>query len=99
MAKPVAGDQYSNYYPGGSPPGMQYDTILADSPVASYTRFTDGAPTAKGLNMSALNVAALLSMADTAPEANPRNTGGEVLSNIYRELRRLRGDVSYLKQK
>ena len=98
MAKPYAGDQYTDYYPGGSPPGMQYDTILADSPVASYNRFTNGTPTARGVNMS-LNVAALLGATETAPEQNPRNTGGEVLSNIYRELGRLRGDVSYLKQK
>lgn len=47
---------------------------------------------------TALNVGALLAIADTEPEHNPRNTGGEVLANLYREVARLKGRVSYLEQ-
>lgn len=47
---------------------------------------------------TALNVGALLALADTEPEHNPRNTGGEVLANLYREVARLKGRVSYLEQ-
>ena len=54
---------------------------------------TDRQPTS-----TQLNVNALLSLADTEPERNPRNTGGEVLANLYREVARLKGRVSYLEQ-
>ena len=47
---------------------------------------------------TALNIGALLALADTEPERNPRNMGGEVLANLYREVGRLKGRVSYLEQ-
>lgn len=87
--------EYTAYYPGGSAPLTQHWDLYpgGSAPPGVEDRHTVQA------GKQALNVAALLGATDTAPEANPRNTGGEVLSNIYRELRRLRGDVSYLKQK
>ena len=50
------------------------------------------------LASTALNVGALMSLADVEPERNPRNVGGEVLANLYREVGRLKNRVSYLEQ-
>ena len=55
-------------------------------------------PDSSAARSTALNVGALLAIADTEPEHNPRNTGGEVLANLYREVARLKGRVSYLEQ-
>lgn len=85
-------DQFQNLYPGGSPPAAQYDTILADSP-GFFSARRDQATAS-----TALNVSAILAMADTEPERNPRNEGGEVLSNLYRRLGRVEGRTSYLEQ-
>ena len=50
------------------------------------------------LASSALNLSAILALADTEPERNPRNEGGEVLASLYRRLGRLEGRTSYLEQ-
>jgi hypothetical protein len=50
------------------------------------------------LASSALNLSAILALADTEPERNPRNEGGEVLANLYRRLGRLENRTRYLEQ-
>ena len=47
---------------------------------------------------TALNIGALLAIADTEPEHSPRNEGGEVLANLYRRLGRLENRTGYLEQ-
>ena len=84
------------------PKGTSEYQAYLDMKQAAYDQYKTQQETAgaqERANLRGLNVAALLNATDTGPEVNPRNTSGEVLSNIYRELGRLRGDVSYLKQK
>lgn len=50
------------------------------------------------MGSTALNIGALLALADVEPERNPRNEAGEVLANLYREVGRLKNRVSYLEQ-
>lgn len=56
------------------------------------------APSAGDDGRAGFNMAAMLALADTTPESNPHNSGGEILALAFRELAKLKSRVGYLEQ-